>query len=656
MTTPDAHSSTPLEPFDLTGFLAGLDAIFAAHDGPALAETYLRDGLAAAEKAGDDGSRLSILNELLGLYRSTGKHDEGAETAARALALADHMGLAGTDSYATTLINVATAHRAAGRHAEALDAYTQALAIARATMGPHDRRIAALHNNMSMLHSETGDGDRAREELVEALAVLEASSVDPDSDIDIATTLTNLSLVCHDIGEGEEAARHAARSLEIFRRGGHVNDPHYAAAVAGQAEASFRIGRLDDAVVLYRQALDIVAECYGEASDAYAVTAENLAEAERAAVASATSARSAATSQPAASLRYTTHPDRVEAASSRYIRPSESGLALARAYWEEHGKPLLEDRYPEYQGRIAAGLVGHGSKCYGFDDAASQDHDFGPGFCLWLTAEDHAAIGEQLQADYDALPAVFRGVGPREATARASGDGRRVGVFEIGDFFAGLTGLRKAPGADRPHEWLMIDEPTLATACNGAVFADPHGAFSAVREGFRRMPEDVRLALIGRRLGMMAQAGQYNVPRMWDRGDGEAAWLAVGEFVSAAASVVFLLNRPTSVGYLPYYKWRFAALRALSTRPLSRLPDVHTDLSEALRLASAACFGGAGFGEGGKGAVPAREGVQAAIERVCDQVAAELRAQALSDSHDPFLERQRAAVQSLITNAWLRGL
>ena len=56
------------------------------------------------------------------------------------------------------------------------------------------------------------------------------------------------------------------------------------------------------------------------------------------------------------------------------------------------------------------------------------------------------------------------------------------------------------------------------------------------------MPEDVRLALISKRLGMMAQAGQYNVPRMLARGDGAAAWLSIGEFVQAAASLVFLLN------------------------------------------------------------------------------------------------------------------
>ena len=651
--------------FDLAAFLAELDAIFAAHDGPTRAEPFMRNALDQAEQWGDDGARLSILNEMLGLYRSLGRHDAGAAVAESVIALADTMGLAGTDAYATTLINVATAHRAAGRHDAALDAYGRALATAKSTMGPRDRRLAALHNNVSILFSERGDKALAHDELAAALAILEASSVDPGADLDIATTLTNLSLVCHDLGRGDDASAHAQRSLEIFRRGGHENDAHYAAALAGHAEASFRMGRHDDAVALYGTALGIVAQNYGESSDAYAVTAENLAQAERAA-AQAPSAQPTdaishgAATHPvvaqAASQGAVTPPDREEAAEPDPPASALNGLELARAYWEEHGEPMIAARYPEYRGRIAAGLMGHGSECYGFDDATSRDHDFGPGICLWLTAADHAAIGESLQADYDALPQVFRGVGPRRETARASGQGRRVGVFEIGAFFEGLTGLSAAPPADRPHEWLMLDESTLAAATNGTVFSDPVGALSGVRDGFRRMPDDVRLALIGRRLGMMAQAGQYNVPRMLDRGDGEAAWLAVGEFVGAAASVVFLLNRPTVVGYLPYYKWQFAALRRLSARTVSRLSGVHGDLTEALRLASAASLGGAGFGEGGKGSAPARSALASAIERVCAAVAAEVRAQGLSTSKEPFLERQREAVQSRIGDEWLRGL
>lgn len=93
----------------------------------------------------------------------------------------------------------------------------------------------------------------------------------------------------------------------------------------------------------------------------------------------------------------------------------------------------------------------------------------------------------------------------------------------------------------------------MATATNGQVFADPLGVFSKTRQGFKFMPEDVRLSLISRRLGMMAQAGQYNLPRMLQRGDGAAAMLSIHEFVNATASLMFLINEPVSVGYLPYY-------------------------------------------------------------------------------------------------------
>ena len=237
--------------------------------------------------------------------------------------------------------------------------------------------------------------------------------------------------------------------------------------------------------------------------------------------------------------------------------PPLTGLALARGYWEAHAAALL-DAFPRHRGRIAVGLMGHGSECYGFDDATSRDHDFGPGFCLWLTAEDHAEIGVDLQAAYDALPQTFHGIPVRQATA-GRGNERRVGVFEIGDFFEQLTGYRRAPAVDRPHEWLMLEEATLAAATNGAVFADPLGALGAVRGGFVRMPRDVQLALISRRLGLIAQAGQYNTERMLSRADGPAAWMAVAEFARAVASIVFLLNGPASAGYLPYYKWQFAA-------------------------------------------------------------------------------------------------
>ncbi|MDN4471432.1 tetratricopeptide repeat protein [Demequina zhanjiangensis] len=628
--------------YDVQAMLHGLDRVLAEKDGPS-AVPYLDDALAEARALGDEGAALTILNEIMGLHRSLGSHERSLQAADDALALVSRLGADGTDAHATTLINAATARRAAGDLDAARDTYAKALAISHRTMPPGDRRLAALHNNLSMLHSEAGDPSAAHDELVKALAIIEQASVDPGRDIDVAGTLTNLSLVCHDLGRTDEAEAYARRSLAIFKAGGHDDEPHLAAALAGLAEVCFRTGRHADAVDLYRRALAIIDVHYGAQSDQHAVTAENLAEAEKAAAA-----------EPGPRLERDDTPTEALPAPAR-TAPAMSGLALARAYWEEHGRPML-DRYPEHRGRIAAGLVGHGSECYGFDDELSRDHDFGPGFCLWLNEADHAAIGRQLQADYEALPDTFLGHGPRVTTTRARGEGRRTGVFEIADFFQGLTGLPSAPPADQPHLWVTLDEATLAAATNGEVFADPYGAFSSVRGGFLRMPDDARLARIGQRLGMIAQAGQYNVPRMLARGDGEAAWLAVSEFVKAAASLVFLLNRPTAVGYLPYYKWQSAALRELAKRPVSRLPGVYSQLADAQRLASAACFGGAGFGEGGAGAGPAQRGLQAAIDDVCTQVVTELRLQRLSTSESTFLEAHRDEVRARIGDPWLRAL
>ena len=65
-----------------------------------------------------------------------------------------------------------------------------------------------------------------------------------------------------------------------------------------------------------------------------------------------------------------------------------NGLELAKGYYEEYGKPMLENEFSDLLPLIAVGFVGSGSEHYGFDDEISRDHDFEPGFCIFLPGED----------------------------------------------------------------------------------------------------------------------------------------------------------------------------------------------------------------------------------------------------------------------------
>lgn len=695
--TDDADQSPAT--FDTQQFLNGLDAIFDRHAAATEAGPYLEQAMVDAENAGDEAGLLTVLNETMGFYRSQGRHKENQWIVQRALELAARMGLTtGTsEAWATTLINCATAMRAAQQYDQAEDLYHQAQSVCRHSLAPTDRRLAALHNNLSMLYSETNRPDKAELELREALRIIEASSVNPDADIDVASSHTNLALTLLTEHKLEGAHWHAAKALEIYRTGHLEHSAHYASALAGFAQVCFAERRHADAVTGYRHALAVIEECYGKDTDYWRITADNLRQAEEAAAQAGVTVDNAGVAGDAGALpqsgsRLPNSPAQGKTGANAASSPSTvsvstgsagaaeavsacpvSGLKLARAFWTQMGKPMIAAKYPQYAGRIAAGLVGHGSECYGFDDAYSQDHDFGPRFCLWLTDEDYAAIGEQLEADYEALPRKFsvdaQGRVTFEAHARSDASGtfpsagagspvtpraqdanRRDGVFRIGDFFESITGYRTAPAQTAPHEWLMLAESTLAAATNGEVFADPTGQFSKTRQGFKDMPDDVRLALISKRLGMIAQAGQYNLPRSLKRGDGAAAWLSIHEFVQATASLVFLVNVPMVVGYMPYYKWQFAALRKLSGSMFALLPNVGEQLETVMRLSSAACYGGAGFGEGGKGAAPAIEKINDVVEQIAVDIVRELKREHLTTSGETFLEWQRPYVEDHIAS------
>ena len=261
------------------------------------------------------------------------------------------------------------------------------------------------------------------------------------------------------------------------------------------------------------------------------------------------------------------------------------GLDIARAYYKEYGEPMLREKFPGVFDKLAVGLCGPGSECFGFDDGVSRDHDFEPGFCIFVPGEDviDRRTLFELEREYSRLPREFMGL---KRTPLKPVGGARHGVIPTADFYSARVG--RPDGALSLEEWLSLPEYSLAEAVNGEIFRDPYGEFTRIRERVSRYPEDVRRKKLAGRLLLCAQSGLYNYPRCIAHGESAAAQTAIFEFADNAQAAVFLLNGV----YRPYYKWSYRAMRGLPR--LSRLSEtleflITTDNSpDAAEIKSAA--------------------------------------------------------------------
>lgn len=299
-------------------------------------------------------------------------------------------------------------------------------------------------------------------------------------------------------------------------------------------------------------------------------------------------------------------------------------LDEAREFYERFGAPMLHERFGEYEGRIAVGLAGHGSECFGYDDALSRDHDFELGFCLWVDDDTDLAIGVELARAYRALPF-------ERASERSKLSENPRGVRRISDFYRRYTG---SPGAPETwQQWLYLPSHALAEAVNGEVWRDDAGLFSAVRaEIAGGMPEDVRIKKLAACAVTMAQSGQYNYSRCLSHGEEGAAMLALDEFVKSTMQLVYLLNRR----HMPYYKWAFRGMDALP-----RLSELRSALEYLLT------------GENDPAGQETKRGV---VEDICAGIVRELSTQGLTCGTWDYMEPHGLDMQGHIKNPEIRAL
>lgn len=301
------------------------------------------------------------------------------------------------------------------------------------------------------------------------------------------------------------------------------------------------------------------------------------------------------------------------------------GLELSEQYYLKYGKEMISEKFSEYEGRIAVGVAGEGSDCFGFDDEISRDHDFEAGFCLWIPDCLEHELEFKLSRAYGRLPKEFLGVSRAEQSF--FGKNRR-GVILTGEFYRRFTGRPGLP--EDLTEWLYTPEYSLACAVNGAVFRDDLGEFSRIRkELIAGYPEDVRLKKMAARAALMAQSGQYNYERCRKHGEAGAAAMALNEFVRNGLSMIFLLNNR----YMPYYKWAFRA-----ARELKEYSGLAAQLEELLT--------------GGLSEVQIKE----RIEAVSAGIIAALRKMELTDGPWDYLEPHAMEIMERIHDGGLRNM
>lgn len=508
------------------------------------AEAFLLEKLGQAARLGDRETMLLLMEEA-------GLRGEGEEA---------------------SLLNIGNALRAAGLLREAMAVFQEVRQAYDDQLLPNDFRYVELFNNMSLLFQDMEDDESACDCLERALGI---ASCYEEARIEVAVIYTSLAVSRLKLGRQQEAIDDLKKALSIFEMDSE-HDYRYSGALSAMGEAQYAAGNLEESARYYGLALKEIERNMGR-NKAYEITLQNL---------------------NAVKAELSGHP--------AVIGEFESGLALCEAFYLEFGVPMIREKFPEYEGVIAAGLVGEGSECFGFDDAVSRDRDFGPGFCLWLTDSVYDEIGEELQRAYDQLPATYMGV-TRHVTAKTN---RRVGVFRIGDFYENLIGLREAPSTQ--SQWLFLEDYRLATAVNGKVFRDDLGEFSRIRREIERYyPEEVRVRKIARQAALMAQSGQYNYQRMFGRGDKVTAKIALSEFMKHTMAMVYLLNR----SYAPFYKWLHKGMGKL--RILTEIGEILTVLAD--------------YPNGD-------ERILQTIEMIVAMIIAEMKKQGLTSGEDHYLD------------------
>lgn len=546
--------------------LANYDAMFGNYSLPDI-EAYLYKNIEEAKDQAEQAVLFTLLNEMIGFCRDTTQKEKALKYCNELLALLESMKLEGSYEYATSLLNIANAYRAFGLLEESIRFFEKVEQLYKKMVQENDFSYANLYNNWALAYQEVKDYKKAKEALLKALHVVDSYE---DAKIKQATTRTNLAATLLQMNNEEayqEAMKYLKRAIEIHEEF-NGEDFHYGATLVAMGDAySFR-GDKAHAAQYYKLGLQEIEKHTGKNANYDRVMEKYLS-----------------------------------------VRVFQSNLERSKEFYYQVGKPMLEEKFPQYMNRIAVGMVGEGSDCFGFDDEISMDHDYEVGFCMWLTDEDYDLFGAELQREYDRL---------------VKNDQRlkyRRGVIRINDFYYGLLELSK--------KMEQNEEFQLAAATNGEVFVDELGAFSKIREQLKAYySERIWRRKLAEAMHEYSQYAQSNYARMMARGDVLTAQICLGKAIESAMNLVYLLNRQ----YAPYYKWK---RKGMERFPISK--QILPVLEELVKIpVQITAWDGIQYRSS---FINKKDKCVVLLEHVATILLDEMKKMDLVSGNDPFLER-----------------
>ena len=220
---------------------------FYAHCDDAGAERFLFDRLDESGRIGDKALEFFVQNELIGLYRKSGRKDECLDRADKAMALAEELGIAGRGDGAYAFINAATAYKAFGYPEIAIMLFERILPVCERDMAP-GYALGSFYNNAALAYCDAERFDDARAFYEKALSTMESV---PDSAPERAITYLNIAdLVSAQRGDDKETDALLQKAQTLLDSAVSENDTDYAFVCSKCAPVFAHYGKKEYADIL----------------------------------------------------------------------------------------------------------------------------------------------------------------------------------------------------------------------------------------------------------------------------------------------------------------------------------------------------------------------------------------------------------------------